>query len=411
MMKFLPRHLGSRIQSASKHFKVILLLGARQTGKSTLLKHLLPDAQMIVFDPVQDLYEARKDPDRFLDLFPPPLILDEVQFVPELLAALKRRVDLSDKMGQYYLTGSQNFSMLKSVSESMAGRVAIFHLDPFTPLEMVGMGERKGWLDDYLANPEEFVHSSRPAIPRLPPLNEFLLRGTYPRATEMPIQELEPFFLSYIQTYVERDVRLVENIENLTLFGDFLRLCAVITSQEINASHLGRELGMSSQTARKWLNLLLYTYQWIEIAPYHGNATKRLSEKRKGYFKDTGLACHLLRIYSPESLVTSMKLGALFETWVVNYIQELFTLTSVANCYHWRSHGGAEVDLILERDGAFYPIEIKCKSRPTSSDASSIRTFRQTYPKLKIMPGLVIHAGDETYPIDRETLALSWKAL
>jgi predicted AAA+ superfamily ATPase len=410
-MKFLPRHQAQRIQSAAQHFKVILLLGARQTGKSTLLKHLLPQAKMIVFDPIQDLYDARKDPDQFLDSFPAPLILDEVQFAPELVAALKRRVDQSDQMGQYFLTGSQNFSMLKTISESMAGRVAIIHLDPFTPLEMAGMGEQKGWLHTYLSDPHDFIRSAHPTIPRLPPLNEFLFRGTYPRATLLPLFELETFFLSYVQTYVERDVRLVENIENLTLFGDFLRLAATSTAQEINASHLGRELGLSPQTARKWLNLLLYTYQWVEVMPYHGNTTKRLSDKRKGYFKDTGMACHLMRIHSPDALVSSLKMGALFETWVVNYIQEQFAFTPLANCYHWRSHGGAEVDLILERDGAFYPIEIKCKSRATKADASSLHAFRQTYAGKKIMPGLVIHGGEESYLIDQETFALSWKAL
>lgn len=150
--------------------------------------------------------------------------------------------------------------------------------------------------------------------------------------------------------------------------------------------------------------------KWIELQPYHGNAIKRLSDKRKGYFKDTGLACHLIRIYSPESVVTSMKMGALFETWVVNYIIEQLALTSPANCYHWRSHGGAEVDLILERDGALYPIEFKCKSHPVPADASSIKAFRDTYQKARIMPGLVIHSGEETYPLDRNTMALSWKA-
>ena len=410
-MRFLPRHLGQAILSASKHFKIILLLGARQTGKSTLLRHLLPDVKMIVFDPVQDLYEARKDPDRFLDLFPPPLILDEVQFVPELLAALKRRVDKSELKGQYYLTGSQNFSVLKSVSESMAGRVAIFHLDPFTPLEMCGMGESKGWLEDYLNDPHDFIASQRKLLPLEMPLNEFLLRGTYPQAIQLPMKELETFFLSYVQTYVERDVRLVEKIDDLILFGDFLRLIATSTAQEINHSHLGREIGLSPQNTKRWLNLLINTYQWIEVLPYHGNATKRLSDKRKGYFKDTGIACHLLRLHSPESVVTSMKMGPLFETWVVNYIQEMFASTPAANCYHWRSHGGAELDLLLERDGAFYPIEVKCKTRPNSSDASSIRFFGKTYPRLKMMPGLVIHAGEESYPIDRDIFALSWKSL
>lgn len=410
-MHFLPRHLGAKILSAREYFKVILLLGARQTGKSTLLKHILPEAKTVVFDPVQDLYDARKDPDQFLDLFPGPVILDEVQFAPELLAALKRRVDRSEKMGQYFLTGSQNFSVLSSVSESMAGRVALFHLNPFTPLEMVGLGEQNGWLDGYLKDPHEFVRSSHATIPRLGPLHEFLFRGTYPRATALPLSQLEPFFLSYVQTYVERDVRLIENIDNLTLFGTFMRLAATMTAQEINQSHLGRELNLAPQTARKWLNLLLYSFQWIEVEPYHANTTKRLTDKRKGYFKDSGLACHLMRIHSPEALVTSLKMGPLFESWVVNYIQEQFAFTPVANCYHFRSHGGAELDLILERDGALYPIEIKCKSRPTKSDTSSIQSFRQTFPAAEIMPGLVIHAGEETYPLDSDTLALSWKAM
>jgi len=118
-----------------------------------------------------------------------------------------------------------------------------------------------------------------------------------------------------------------------------------------------------------------------------------------------------MRIHSSEALVTSMKMGTLFETWVVNYIHEQRSLLSASNCYHWRSHGGAELDLLLERDGAFYPIEIKCKSKPTYSDGSSIRAFRATYPDLKIMPGLIIHAGEESYPVDQETLALSWKTM
>jgi len=410
-MKFLPRHLGQRLLTSAQYFKVILLLGARQTGKSTLLRHLLPDVKMITFDPIQDLYEARKDPDRFLDLFPAPLILDEVQFVPELLNAIKRRVDKTDQMGQYYLTGSQNFSVLSGISESMAGRVAVFHLDPLTPLEMCGLGEQQGWIGDYLASPDRFIRSEHAVLPDLPPISEFLFKGTYPRTTQLPLSEMENFFLSYIQTYVERDVRLIENIENLTLFGDFLRLSANLSAQEINASHLGRELGISPQTARKWLNLLLHTYQWIEVSPYHNNTIKRLSDKRKGYMKDSGIACHLMRIHSPESVVTSMKMGALFEGWVVNSIQEQFASVPKANCYHWRAHSGAEVDLILERDGCLYPIEIKARSHPTRSDASGLRAFRKTYPHLKVMPGLVIHAGNESYLLDEETLAFSWKGI
>jgi len=407
-MHYLTRKIEDKILSAAKHFKVILLLGARQTGKSTLLKNLLPHAKMITFDPIQDILDVRKDPDLFLHLFPPPLILDEVQFAPELLASLKRKVDQSDQMGGYFLTGSQNFSVLNSIAESLAGRVAIFHLDPFTPLEMLGCGRQSGWVLDYLKDPEGFVCKERPIATALSSLPEFLFKGGYPRATKLPLEQLEVFFLSYIQTYIERDVRLIEHIEDLRLFGDFLRLAATSTAQEINASQLGRELSLSSQTARKWLNLLLYTYQWVELPPYHGNAIKRLSGKRKGFFKDTGMACHLMRLCSPESLVSSLKMGPLFETWAVSHILQEAT---GANSYHWRSHGGAEVDLILEQDGRLFPIEIKSKSRPGKADISGIKAFKETYPKAQIAPAIVLHAGEESYPIDRETLALSWKAL
>jgi uncharacterized protein len=176
-MGYLSRKLEKKILSSAEYFKVVLILGSRQTGKSTLLQHLLPDAKRVVFDPVQDVFDARKDPDQFLNLFPPPLILDEVQFAPELLAALKRKVDESDLMGGYYLTGSQNFSVLKSISESMAGRVALFHLDPFTPLEMTGSGCKNSWVFDYLADPIAFIETPRKEILNLPPVHEFLFRG------------------------------------------------------------------------------------------------------------------------------------------------------------------------------------------------------------------------------------------
>ena len=290
----------------------------------------------------------------------------------------------------------------------MAGRVAIFHLDPLSPLEMKALGNQISWVTEYLSAPLDFIKSSRSEIHSLPPIHEFLFRGGYPQAISLPLDQLKTFFFSYIQTYVERDVRLIEHIENLRLFGDFLRLAATSTAREINSSQLGRELSLSSQTARKWLNLLMYTYQWVEVAPYHGNAIKRISEKRKGYFKDTGLACHLMRLHSAENLVTSLKMSPLFESWVVNYI---LSEAPLVNAYHWRSHGGAEVDLILERDDFLFPIEIKSKSNPGKSDTTGLKAFRSTYPNKQIAPGLIIHTGEKSYPIDSETLALSWKSL
>jgi predicted AAA+ superfamily ATPase len=411
-MKYLTRHLEKQILESAKYFKAILLLGARQTGKSTLLSHLFPNMKAFVFDPLQDIYRARQDPDLFLNSFPPPLILDEVQYVPELLSALKRKMDQSESKGQYFLTGSQNFSILRNVAESMAGRVAIFHLEHLSPQELLGKGQEDGWLSAYLSNPDSFYQKRNTLPSNFFPLLEFLFRGTFPATIELPTSQIPRYMSSYLQTYVDRDVRSMENIQHLTEFNRFLGISASLTAQEINSSQLGREIGISPQTARRWLDLLAYTYQWFELFPYHGNAIKRLSGKKKGYFKDTGFACYLQSIDSYESLARSPKLGSIFETWVVNYIvQQSSVLDVPPKMYHWRTSAGAEIDLILERNGKLYPIEIKCKTHLSGSDLSGLKAFRATYPHQEIMPGLIFYAGSEPYKLDEQTVALPWNIL
>jgi len=397
---------------SSKYFKAILLLGARQVGKSTLLAHLFPHVKSIVFDPIQDLYKARQDPDLFLDSFPAPLILDEIQYVPELLGALKRKMDLSDAKGQYFLTGSQNLSMLRSVAESMAGRVAIFHLDNLTPQELLRLGDAPAWLPAYLNDPKLFYQGRKAVLEGLPPLVEFLFRGTFPGTIELPTSQISRYFRSYLQTYVDRDVRLQEDIRQLAEFDRFLGLAASLTAQEINASQLGREIGISPHTARRWLDLLLFSYQWVELLPYHGNVIKRISGKKKGHLKDAGFACYLQKMESPESLAVSPNLGAIFETWVVNYFQQqCATLDVQPNWYHWRTAAGAEVDLVIEKNGKLYPIEAKCKTNLSKGDLSGLRAFRETYPKEKVMPALVIYAGKELFKLDEETTAIPWNLI
>ncbi len=409
-MRYLSRHIEKQILESSKYFKAILILGARQVGKSTLLTHLLPDVKHIVFNPVQDLYKARQDPDLFLESFPPPLILDEVQYVPELLASLKQKMDRSETKGQYFLTGSQNFSMLRNIAESMAGRVGIFHLDNFTPQEILGLGQTEGWIPHYLQNPDTF-YKTRKTSSQLPPLVEFLFRGTFPGTIELPTSQIPRYFLSYLQTYVDRDVRFMENIQSLAEFDRFLGIAASLTAQEINASQIGREIGISPQTARRWLDLLTYTYQWFELFPYFGNTIKRISGKKKGYFKDSGFATYLQALESPEGLAKSPKLGAIFETWAINYIHQQFaTLPVPPRTYHWRTSAGAEVDLIIEKEDKLYPIEMKCKTNLSKADLSGLKAFRETYPN-QMMPGLILYAGSEVYKLDENTLAIPWNLL
>ncbi|MCK4306124.1 MAG: ATP-binding protein [Candidatus Eisenbacteria sp.] len=411
-MQYRPRHAERKLAELSRHFKVVLVVGARQVGKSTLLAHAFPDLKAIVFDPVQDRFGVRGDPDLFLDNFPPPLILDEIQYVPELLPALKRRVDLRDQPGQYFLTGSQNLSALRSVAESMAGRVGILHLDGMTLVEMAGGGRNEGWLKSYLEDPFSLLDITAQSTPPTRSLVHCLWRGSLPGLLDAPDSIVPDYFGSYVQTYIERDIRLMENIRDLADFERFLALAAALTSQEINASQLGRYVSVSPTTARRWLDLLANTYQWLELLPYHGNTIKRLSSKRKGHVRDTGLTCYLQRISSPDALAASPLLGAFFESWAVNLIHRQFTdLAMPPQAYHWRTQGHAEVDLILELDGAFHPMEIKCKSNLSRHDTRGLRAFRESYPKEKIMPGLILYAGHECYRIDPHTIALPWNAM
>lgn len=411
-MNYRPRINENLLKDFSKLFKIIFLVGARQVGKSSLLAHLFPQNKVFVFDPIQDLFNVRKNPDLFLSDFKPPLILDEIQFAPELLPSLKRYADSSDDKGQYFLTGSQQLSILKSVSESLAGRVVIIPVTPMTPHEMYAtFNKDQNWFLNYLKHPDTFFNATLKKIDSAVTRLEAILRGGMPGVIDLPTRALGAYFSSYVQTYVERDVRLLENIEDLSNFGRFIALISALTSQEINYSQLGRELGISSKTAERWLRLLVHTYQWAELQPFHMNAIKRLSLKPKGIITDTGLACYLQRISSPEALAASPMQGAFFESYCFNMIKGFCTALQVMpNFYHWRTLAGAEVDIIVEIDGVFYPIEVKSATTVSGNDVRGITAFRETYPHLRIAKGVVIYAGDECYHITQDVVAVPWNA-
>jgi uncharacterized protein len=217
------------------------------------------------------------------------------------------------------------------------------------------------------------------------------------------------FQRAYLLTYIERDARLMTDVGDWQLFGRFARLAAALTAQEINHSQFGRELGVTPQTANRWLATLRATFQWHEIPAYHGNAIKRISSKPKGYLADTGLACSLQSISTPQALSGHPLVGALFESAVVAEIRKLSgALATPPNLYHWRSYSGAEIDLLLERDGIFYPIEIKLSTKPSRRDAHGFEAFRAAYPGLKTAPGLVIAPVDRIEQITELDYAIPW---
>lgn len=411
-MNYLNRHIEERVLRVFNSFKIVLLTGARQVGKSTLLQHIFPKMKSVVFDPVQDLYNARRDPDQFLDTFGTPLLLDEVQYAPELLPAIKRRVDRSDARGQYLLTGSQNLAVLRDVSESLAGRVGVLRLDGLTPAEKSGLGASPCWVESYLNDPEAFIKDIRhlTAAATDCPLPRYLWRGQLPGLTEFDDQDIPSYWSSYVQTYVERDIRRMANLADIGQFGRFLRFCGAVTGQEVVQAKLGRELGVNPKTARAWLDLLIWSYQWIDLPPYCANTIKKLSGRPKGHVTDTGLGCYLNNIPSPESLLNSPLFGPLFESWGIGWLaRQSQRLRLAPATYHWRTHNGSEVDAVLDFNGRPHPIEFKAGSNLSGYDARGIRAFMKTYPRSA--PGIVVYGGKEFYMVADQVAAIPWNAL
>lgn len=403
-MDYLVRLHTSKLHLMAAHFPAIVLSGARQVGKTTFLRQTLPQADYVVFDPVTDVENARQDPDLFLDNHRTPLILDEIQYAPEVVAALKRRIDQNKKAGQYFLTGSQQWGILKSLSESLAGRAVFLELDPFSLAELAS--SQANWLQNYLDNPQEFAVPEIPSGIQKRTLYEQLYYGWYPAAQELPPSLVRDFYQSYLRTYIERDLRATADIANYQQFGKFYQLAAALSGQEINQSQLGREVGITAQTSRRWLDLLDQTYQFFEIPAYTRNSIKRLSGRAKGYVSDTGLMTMALALSSPGAIATHPAAGRLYETAAIAEIRKLMRSLDVpAQMYHWRAHSGAEVDLILERDGRLYPIECKLSSHPTRSDARGILALREEYKDL-VMPGLVLCQCERPYPLAENVLAI-----
>ena len=410
-MKYYSRIAEEDLKSAFENMSVVMVSGARQVGKTTMIRHVFPDVKRVEFSPHGDNHGAKTDPQLFLNSYKTPLILDEVQYVPELLSAIKMRLENINEPGQYVLTGSQHLAILKAVQESLAGRVLNINLYPLSFSEMKGMGRSGCWLEKYLEEASSLL-SLKP-LKENESLAHCIWKGGLPKLLELSDKMVFKYLHSYVETYLLRDVFTLLNIRNRDSFMLFLGLCAALTAQEINYSEFGRDLGINQKTAQSWLSVLRNTFQWHEVLPYHGNTIKRLSEKPKGHFGDTGLACYFQRITSPQALIVSPLFGSLFETWAFNEIlRQTTSLAAMPNIWHWRTSAGAEVDIVLEIDGKFYPIEMKSRTSLKQKDASGINAFRETYGKnLNIMPGLVIYAGTECHWLTDNVIAVPWNLI
>ncbi|MEN8256092.1 MAG: ATP-binding protein [Verrucomicrobiota bacterium] len=409
-MKYIERALEAKLTAYVESFPCTLVSGARQVGKSTLLDHLFGrQVRTFVFDPLEDLYGARQDPDLFLRNNPPPLILDEIQYAPELVPALKRAVDQDRRPGMYLITGSQQWEVMRHLAESLAGRVAIMELPSFSLLEQFG-SNRMDWFPEWLEQVPKGIDAAMEMLGgfRSGGLSSTRLiwRGGFPEVQTLRDEVVPGWMRGYVGTYLQRDVRTLLEIRDETQFAAFLALCASLTAQECNYNHLGRDIGLSAPSAKRWIGVLRGTYQWLEIPAFSANHIKRLSGRPKGYFGDTGLACYLMRISSDQAVQGHPAFGALFETLVATEIHKrLQPMSLPPTLYHYRQHSGAEVDLIIEKDGLLFPVEIKSSARIHPMDARSISIFQEKMGT-HAQAGLVVYAGEQVLRLGDRCIAV-----
>jgi len=344
----IPRTLASKLLADATRYPVITVTGPRQSGKTTLVRAAFKDHSYVTLEDPDERRMALEDPRGFLGRFHDGVILDEVQRAPELFSYIQGIVDQEDRPGRFVCTGSQNFLLLQSVSQSLAGRAAVRHLLPLSLDELLGRENGSSFRD---LEPAE--------TPPKMDLWETLFTGFYPRIHDkgLPPQD---WLGSYHQTYLERDVRALVNVGDLEAFRLFMGLCAGRSGQILNLSSLGADAGISQPTARRWLSVLEASFLVMRLPAHHRNFNKRLVKSPKLHFLDTGLLCHLLRIRSPEELVLHSQRGAVFESYVVSELMKRALHRGHApDLFFWRDASGHEVDLLLERSGGPIPVEMK----------------------------------------------------
>ncbi len=400
---YITRDMESLVLELTKEYSCIMISGPRQVGKTTMLKKIMtPDRHIVSLDDLNERHIAKTDPEMFLSVHPTPILIDEVQYAPELFSYIKMAIDNGAPAGSFWLTGSQSFKLMTLAQESLAGRTALLHMTSLSQKEIYGSGKNEPFSIDVK------VIASKTKERTVGDANEIYRRifeGSLPGHISGKFTNREIFYSGYLQTYISRDVK--EEIPGIdeAEFLDFIRAAACRAGQILNIHSIATDVGISDDTAKRWLHILEKSDIIFYLTPYSNNLLKRTIKTKKMYFFDTGLVAYLTRYSTPEILLNGSINGAILENYVVSEIRKTY-LNSGEECYlnYYRDKDNKEIDLIIERDGLLHPIEIKKASTPTLSMISGFDVLK----KASIPTGLggIICLKSDFTALDKDNLII-----
>jgi predicted AAA+ superfamily ATPase len=393
---YYKRTLSKVISEATETFPVVLITGPRQVGKTTVFEHCKESSRTYVtLDDPQTRWLAKNDPHLFLQTYRAPLFIDEIQYAPELFPCIKMEVDRTRRKGMFWLTGSQQFNLMRDVSESLAGRVAI--------LELQGLSQsEKNELDSVPFLPDTLTPDSRPVLD-IHTLYGHILRGSFPELHANPNMNRILFYASYLKTYIERDIRQLIQISNERRFITFVKVMAARTGQLLNYNDVAKDVEVSVNTIKSWISVLETSGLIFLLQPYHNNIAGRALKTPKLYFADTGLCCYLSGWETVNTLSGGAMSGAILETYVISEIMKSYRHNGLTpNAWFYRDRDRKEIDLLIERNGLFYPVEIKRTASPKAGDVKHFDMLARL--GLSAGMGALVCLYDKLLPLNNRTL-------
>lgn len=394
---YIKRHIEDAVSKRATEKGAIVVTGARQVGKTTLIENLVPDIPMITFDNLPTRRQATSAASTFFDLYPPPIFIDEVQYAPEIFHYIKILLDRSKRKGDFYLTGSQSYTLMENVSESLAGRAGILELYGLSLREI----NREAWNKPFIPTLTYLKERNKCVIPkRVPEYWETIHRGSLPELAINKNYDWANFYADYIKTYIERDVRKLTQVADEDSFYTFMTVCAAMTGNLLNLASLASDVGISVPTAKRWLSILRTSGIVYLLKPYSNNAIKRAVKTPKLHFMDIGLASYLTRWMTPESLSIGANNGNFFESFVVSEIIKSHTNAGKEiDMYFLRDGNKKEIDLLLHENNTLFPLEIKIKPEPDKRDIKNFNML-DDLGDVRIGTGGIICMANTLLPLD-----------